>query len=174
MKKYRILADALTGLRILCSIILLFPPVFSVLFYSLYIICGISDMLDGHFARKIGKESSYGARLDSIADICFVTVCLLKLLPVICLEVYIILLICLAALIRAVNILIGLVKYKRLIFLHTPANKLAGAILFLLPLVLDSSIAGCVIHAALTAALFASVQEGYFVLSGRNIDYSEN
>ncbi len=39
-------------------------------------------MIDGTVARKTGTESEFGSKLDSTADLMFVTVCLLKLLPV--------------------------------------------------------------------------------------------
>lgn len=46
-------------------------------FYILYMICGLSDVLDGIIARKTNTASSFGARLDTIADFIFVTVLLM-------------------------------------------------------------------------------------------------
>ena len=43
-------------------------------------ICGLSDVLDGIIARKTNTASSFGARLDTIADFIFVTVLLIKIL----------------------------------------------------------------------------------------------
>ena len=45
-------ANLITGTRILCSIALLFCPAFSPLFFALYIIAGLTDMIDGTVARK--------------------------------------------------------------------------------------------------------------------------
>lgn len=39
------LANIITCFRILCSILLLFFPVFSLRFYILYFLCGVSDMV---------------------------------------------------------------------------------------------------------------------------------
>ena len=39
-------------------------------------------MMDGAVARKTGIVSELGARLDTIADLVFTAVCLIKLLPV--------------------------------------------------------------------------------------------
>ena len=39
-------------------------------------------MIDGPVARKTGTTSKFGSRLDTLADIVFVAVCLIKLLPV--------------------------------------------------------------------------------------------
>ena len=46
------MANVITGLRILVSAVLLFCPVFSQIFYVLYLIAGLSDMVDGIIARK--------------------------------------------------------------------------------------------------------------------------
>ena len=76
------MANIITILRILCSIALLFCPVFSLVFYALYITAGVSDMLDGWVARRTHTTSELGAKLDTIADVVFVIVCLVRLLPV--------------------------------------------------------------------------------------------
>lgn len=77
------IANTVTGFRVLISIALLFCPVFSPAFYVLYLIAGLSDMIDGTIARRMNTVSEYGARFDTAADFVFVTVCLIKLLPVI-------------------------------------------------------------------------------------------
>ena len=46
-----------------------------------YIYCGISDILDGFIARKTKNESEIGAKLDSVSDIIFVVVAMIKILP---------------------------------------------------------------------------------------------
>ncbi|MBR6488992.1 MAG: CDP-alcohol phosphatidyltransferase family protein, partial [Muribaculaceae bacterium] len=45
------MANIITGIRVLCSIALLFFSALSTFFYILYIIAGLSDMLDGWVAR---------------------------------------------------------------------------------------------------------------------------
>ena len=42
------IANILTGYRILGSILLLFVPVFTVGFYTVYLLCGFGDMLFGN------------------------------------------------------------------------------------------------------------------------------
>ena len=76
------LANIITGLRILTSLALLFCPVFSPIFYALYLISGLSDMADGIIARKTHSVSDFGSRFDSIADFVFMAVCFIKILPV--------------------------------------------------------------------------------------------
>ena len=48
------MANIITGIRIVISVFLLFCPVFSQVFYVLYITAGVSDMADGAVARKTG------------------------------------------------------------------------------------------------------------------------
>ena len=38
-------------------------------------------MIDGAVARKTGTDSEFGAKLDTIADIVFTAVCMIKILP---------------------------------------------------------------------------------------------
>ena len=75
------MANVITGLRIFISLLLLFCPVFSPIFYALYLIAGLSDMADGFIARRTNSVSEFGSRFDSIADFVFVAVCLIKVLP---------------------------------------------------------------------------------------------
>lgn len=77
------MANIVTGCRILCSILLIFFPAFSPGFYILYLICGFTDMIDGAIARKTNTVSSFGARLDTAADLLFAVICLIKILPAI-------------------------------------------------------------------------------------------
>ena len=46
------MANSITNIRIACGIALVFCPAFSPAFYTLYIIAGVSDMIDGTVARK--------------------------------------------------------------------------------------------------------------------------
>ena len=72
------MANTITFFRMAASIVLLFCPVFSPVFYVFYIAAGLSDMLDGFMARKTDTASELGARLDTIADFVFVAVCLIR------------------------------------------------------------------------------------------------
>ena len=77
------IANILTAYRIFGSILLLFFPAFSLAFYIIYILCGFSDMIDGTIARKTNSASELGAKMDTVADLVFVAVSLIKLFPVI-------------------------------------------------------------------------------------------
>ena len=55
------MANIITVVRIICSIGLLFIPVFSPAFYVLYLIAGVSDMVDGTIARKLYESKGFRA-----------------------------------------------------------------------------------------------------------------
>ena len=164
------MANLITSCRILFSLLLLFLPVLSPGFYGLYIAAGLSDMLDGFVARRTNSASPLGAKLDSIADLLFLAVCLIKLLPVLALPVWLWVWVGLIALLRLVNILSGFVCRKKLVLLHTGANKLTGALLFLLPLSLGFLNIAYTAVPLCALASFAAIQEGHFIRTGRDIE----
>ena len=91
------MANIITRIRIVLSAALLFCPALSPRFYALYIAAGFSDMIDGAVARKTGTVSEFGSRLDTFADIVFVAVCLIKVLPVLDVPVWLYIWIAIAA-----------------------------------------------------------------------------
>ena len=60
--------NVLSFSRIILSIVLFYLNPVRLPFILIYIICGITDMLDGFIARKINATSEFGAKLDSVAD----------------------------------------------------------------------------------------------------------
>ena len=126
------LANIITFTRILCSVILLFFPVFSFGFYVMYLICGITDMIDGAIARMTNSSSEFGAKFDSFADLIFVMASFVKILPVVELPQFLWVWIAVIAMIKIINVVKCIVS--KLILLHTTMNKITGLLLFLLPL----------------------------------------
>jgi CDP-diacylglycerol--glycerol-3-phosphate 3-phosphatidyltransferase len=157
------MANIITGVRILCSMALLFVPPFSKFFYVLYLTAGVSDMIDGTVARKTGTANDFGSKFDSTADFIFVAVCLIKLIPLLTNEKWLLIWIVLITVIKVVNILFIIKKFKRIVFLHTILNKITGLLTFILPLTFSfldfryTSIVVCII------ATIAAIQEGYFL-----------
>lgn len=128
------IANIITILRIILSIVLLKTEVFSNLFFIIYIVCGLSDFLDGYIARKMNLTSEFGSRLDSIADICFVISTSVIMLPIINIPKYIVLWVVVIAIIRITSIIIVIYKYNTFFILHTYGNKISGFMLFCFPL----------------------------------------
>ncbi|SEQ10613.1 CDP-diacylglycerol--glycerol-3-phosphate 3-phosphatidyltransferase [Treponema bryantii] len=161
------MANIITGSRILFSIATLFFPTFSPAFYALYLAAGITDMIDGTVARRTGKASEFGARLDSIADIVFVVVCLIKLIPVVSIPVWLYVWIGIIALIRIINIVSGYIMQKRFIMLHTIMNKVTGLLLFVLSLTVRFVDLKYTAIPVCAVATFAAIQEGHFIRMNR-------
>ena len=85
----KLLPNVISVLRVAGSIGLLFCDVAGWLFWTLYALFGISDMVDGPLARNLQAESKTGAVLDSVvSDIVFVACCAIRLLPVLAFPVW--------------------------------------------------------------------------------------
>ena len=159
-------ANFVTVSRIAASVLMLFTKVFSVTFYILYMLCGITDMLDGVIARKTKTASIFGEKLDSIADFVFVSVCLVKLLPVLNIHRWLWIWTAIIAMIKLLNVAYGYIREHRLVTFHTVANRLTGFILFLLPMTKQfvninyAAIPVCII------ATFAALQEWNCLIKG--------
>ncbi len=160
------IANIVTGCRIFGSVLLLFFPAFSAEFYILYILCGFSDMIDGTIARKTKSNSELGAKIDTAADLVFVAVSFIKILPAIHIPLWLWIWGAVIATIKIGNIVWGYVSKKQFVSLHTIMNKITGLVLFLFPLTLSfievkySSIAVCSI------ATFAAIQESVYIAAG--------
>ena len=160
------MANIITGFRITASLALAFCPVFSLPFFVLYLIAGISDMVDGMVARRTNTASEFGARLDTAADFVFVVVCLIRLLPVIEMPTWLYVWIGVIAMIKGINIVSGYVMQKRFMAVHTVMNKVTGALLFVLPLTfrfVELRVTAMIVCAIAT---FAAIQEGHLIRTG--------
>ena len=166
MKKQ--IANIITSCRILGSIGLLFCPVFSDGFYVLYLFCGLTDIVDGTIARKTGAVSSFGARLDTVADFLFVIASFVKLVPVIRIPVWIWGWAAVIAVVKLVNLVWGSTQMKQMPSLHTIANKATGLCLFLLPLTISFVELRYTAPVVCAIATIAAIQEGYYIATGHH------
>jgi CDP-diacylglycerol--glycerol-3-phosphate 3-phosphatidyltransferase len=157
------LPNAISALRFLGAVCLLFFGVESCAFWVIYFVCGLSDMADGYLARKFGCESKVGALLDSLADLVFVVCCCFKLIPALAFPKWLWIWGGVIVVIKVINQISALVMYKKCVFPHTIANKVTGVLLFVgVPLtVFLESIVPMVIVAIV--ATFAAIQEGHFI-----------
>ena len=163
------MANIITCCRILCSIIMIFVPMPSISFFVIYMICGLSDALDGLVARRTNTASKFGAKLDTIADFIFVIVLLVKILFGIDIPIWSWIWIIAITIIKFTNLIIGVVRNKKLIVEHTILNKITGISLFLLPLTLfwiDFKFSATVVC---VVATISAIQEGYYIRNSREI-----
>ena len=73
------MANVLTGIRILCGILILCFPAFSEWFYLFYLLGGFTDAVDGTVARKTGTVSDFGSKFDTVADFIFAVAVVIKI-----------------------------------------------------------------------------------------------
>ena len=173
--KHRLnIADAITASRIVFAVLILFCAAFSMQFYAFYLLGGFTDMIDGHAARKLNQKSSFGAKLDTIADLVFVTAVLIKVLPALHMPAWMWIWIVIIAIIKLTNLVTGLVLLHGIVPIHTVMNKVTGFILFLLPFGIgmgaSRQVTEIAVIAACSAATFAAVQEGHFIRMGKEIE----
>ncbi len=161
------MANNITVIRILCSVALLFCQFPSATFYYLYVTAGITDMIDGAVARKTNTVSEFGAKLDTAADLVFVAVCLIKLIPLLDIPKWLYVWIAIIALVKVTNIVSGYVMRKEFVAVHTVMNKGTGILLFILPLTLRALELKYTGTAACAVAAFAAVQEGHYIRTGK-------
>jgi len=128
------IANLLTCSRILCGFALLCRPVFSIWFHTFYLLGGFTDAIDGTVARKLGITSTFGARLDTVADIVFFGAVILKLAISMVIPAWVIRWIAGTAAIKLLGILIGFIKYRRFITVHSMINKVCGIAVYMAPL----------------------------------------
>ena len=157
--------NIITALRILGAACLLLCNPASAAFWVIYGLCGVSDMVDGYLARRLHAESKAGAVLDSVADICFVVCCAIRLLPVLQIPTWLWIWAGVIVVIKLINQISALIVCRGFRFPHTKANKLTGLLLFIaVPMTFWSIIPITVVAGVAT---FAAVQEGHFIRTGR-------
>ena len=161
MKLKKNLPNIITSFRIFGAICLLFVAPLSVAFYALYTFCGLTDAVDGAIARAANATSELGAKLDSVADLLFYAVMLIRIFPVLwdLLPRNLWLIVLAAILIRLCSYFTVAVKYRRFASLHTRLNKVTGLLVFSVPYLikLPFGVIGC--YCAAVAGVISSLQE---------------
>ena len=165
MKKH--IANIITGSRIVLSLPLLLIPLTSAWFCVIYLLCGLSDMIDGTVARRTNNPSEFGARLDTVADFVFMFVCWVKILPLIHIPVWLWVWIIVVALIKIFNIALVFIRKKKLISIHSVLNKTTGFTLFIMPLSLTFIKTTYSVVTVCVLATIAVMQEVYFIAKGQ-------
>lgn len=132
----KVIPNFISVSRIFFSLALILIDPLSLVFYTVYIICGFSDIIDGFIARKTGTTSVFGAKLDSIADMIMIGVLLYLFYPIINPKIEIIICVILIGTIRLIAMIVALKKYKTFASIHTYGNKITGIILFLFPILI--------------------------------------
>ena len=158
-RKY--IPNILTALRMLGAVLLLLTKPLTLPFYLLHIFCGLTDALDGAFARALHASSRFGAQLDSIADLMFYGVMMGKLMPILIdrMPSSVWWIVGAAVFIRLCAYGVAAVTQHRFSTLHTILNKLTGLLVFLVPGMLALPAAVPLCHGVAVMALISSAHE---------------
>lgn len=132
------LANTITSVRIFGTIVMVAVPTLSTTFFIAYIIAGISDAIDGFVARKMGTVSSFGSKLDSIADLFFYICMMIKILPELTERIPTIIFVIIVVIftLRIIYYLVYAINFKQFLSNHTILNKITGFLMFFVPFLL--------------------------------------
>ena len=161
MKKY--IANIITASRIVFSLPLLLIPLSSAWFYAFYLLCGLSDMIDGTVARRTNSAGEFGARLDTVSDFVFMTVALIKFVPHLLIPAWLWIWIGVIGMVKLGNAAWGFVSTKKLMSPHTLLNKITGLLLFFLPMTLGFVDLTYTLPIVCTVATVAAMHEWYYM-----------
>lgn len=168
------LANYISISRIILSIFLLFTVPLSIPFFIMFVLCCISDVLDGFIARKFGFNSDLGAKLDSLGDIVFFLVYLTIILQIFDFNYFMIMGIIGIFLIKMISLAIGFRKFGKLSFIHTYLNKFTGLCLVLLPFSLIVCSSEFVLIVMLLIATIACIEELMIIVFSNSLDLDCN
>lgn len=129
----RYLPNTITAFRVLCALLLLLFEPMSAGFLITHAFGSLSDAADGYLARKYQLQTSRGAIFDSIADALYVLVLLVVMIPYLEWPGWIVAWIAAIVVVRLVAVSLGFARFHALVFLHTYANKVTGAVILAVP-----------------------------------------
>ena len=167
--KLRYLPNAITLSRFVLVACLIFLVPLSMASIIVFTIAGATDMVDGFIARSIkNAQSNLGAELDSMADMFMVVVSVFVIVPAMDLWAPIWPVILVALSFKLMSAVPGLIRHRKVFFLHTLANKFLGLVLFvggLLYFIFGGVFAINAYFVFLIAAVFVATVEEMVIIS---------
>ena len=168
------MANLLTTARIICGILLLCFPAFSKQYYWFAVLGGFTDAIDGSVARRVGKATRFGAVYDTAADMVFTLAMMIKAVGTVVIPLWLAIWIVMIFILKALNAAAGFIKYRRFVSVHSLLNRLCGAAVFVLLLLIGGECPkdaktlliafGCLF------ASIAAVQELIFIQNGNRVE----
>ena len=162
--------NILSLLRLLLVIPLAILPLFGLPFTIVYVIAILTDLLDGPIARKFNITSQLGATLDSAADVTIALVVIFRLLPILDLSSWVVIWIFIAIGMKFLGAAIGFMRYKKLVFLHSYANKFFVLMLCFFPVFYIFLEADTILVGLLVLAMFAFCEDIYINSTSKELD----
>lgn len=159
--------------RIVLTLTLVWIKPLSIAFLTIYILCGISDVLDGYIARKTNTISEVGGKLDTLADLIMIVVLMSLLYPFISLPTPVFIWIGIIAIIKVISMMLVFIKFKTFEILHTYGSKLTGFMLFLFPLVYVATSSRVYMYIVCVVATLSSIEELFIHLLKDELETSK-
>ncbi|BCJ94000.1 CDP-alcohol phosphatidyltransferase [Anaerocolumna cellulosilytica] len=166
----KLIPNILSLARIALSVLLLLIPAASGLFLIIYLLCGLTDIADGYIARHYHAATTFGAKLDSLADFIFwgIVIYVLLFRTDFKINMFIIGICIIIAAIRLMNFIITRYKFKQWAMMHTYGNKLTGLALFLIyPFWIYWNLAP---YFVIIIPLLSALEEGVILLISKSYD----
>jgi len=163
---YRAVPDLLSLSRMGLAFVLLLTESLSPVFLLVFLVCGLTDVLDGMVARRFDACSEHGHVLDSVSDVVLVAILLYCVIPAVGWEGWMIVWIAAIAVVRIAAFGIGSVRYGKPAFVHTYMNKAAGLLLFLAPFLLVAVGAPVTVGVVCGVASISSAEYLYINITG--------
>ena len=135
MKKQ--LANIISCSRIAGAIVLFCLNEISTLFLAIYVICGITDLVDGPVARKTNSTSVLGATFDTVGDVLTYLALTKVLIKQKLVPLWIFIWILTAGVFFGVCAVVSRIRLKKLYLPHTYLGKIFGFAVFVLPLAMQ-------------------------------------
>lgn len=157
----KMIPNLITMVRIVGSLCLLFVEPLKKAFYVIYTIAGLSDAIDGFIARKTNSVSELGSKLDSVADLSFYIVMILRIFPVLWekLPFWIWYMVLSVVAMRIASYIISAIKFKKFSSLHTYLNKAATLMIFFVPYIINHKIISVFCTVICVIGIISSVEE---------------
>jgi len=146
---------------------------FELPFMIIYVMAGVSDMIDGPLARKYNVTSQLGATLDASADILLILIVVFRILPLIEFSSWLVVWIAIVIIIKALSSVVGYIRHKRFILLHTYLNKFFVVVLFLFPIFYLFVETDILIIVLLAIATIAFLEDIYINSTSIEVDLDE-
>jgi len=155
--------------RIVLSLSLLFIDFRSILFILVYLICGLTDPLDGTIARRTGSETPFGARLDSIADLFMCCIIIITMMKQNQINMLIFIGILIVFVLKIWDAVFSKIKFGKISSIHTVSNKLSGLLFFFCPLAYTLRGNNLLIITGILA-FQASIEEFLIMFTSKSLD----
>ena len=165
--------NVLSIMRLILIIPLMLLTPLELPFMIIYVVAGVSDMIDGSIARKFNVTSQFGAALDGGADILLVLVVLFRLIPLIEISNWIFIWIIFAVIMKLSSSVIGYIRHKQIIFLHTYAGKTFIFMLFLFPVFYLFFEADTILIVLLIIAMFVFAEDIYINATSTEVNLDD-